>query len=187
MQFNNQHNHEMTEMEFQYRPKVRKVDETTEKEIASHLQLSANRKLVQQTYKQKTGKNILMRDLHNIATSTKIQSSSSGDTRSEVQNIADWLKEEYPAIDCDFIVDTKNMLCGLYIQDSEMKSTFSRFPEVVLADSTYKTNNLNMALYAILSVDGHGESHLICTFFVGGYTVTTFFYFTFFLLASIAR
>ena len=111
-------------MEFQYHPKVRKVDETTEKEIASHLQLSPNRKLVQQTYKQKTGKNILMRDLHNIVTRAKIQSSSSGGTRSEVQNIADWLKEEYPAIDCDFVVDMKNMLCGLYLQDSEMKSTF---------------------------------------------------------------
>ena len=164
MQFSNIHNHEVTEMEFQYHPRVRKVDETTEKEIASHLQLSANRKLVQQTYKHKTGKNILMRDLHNIATRAKIQSSTSGGTRSEVQNIADWLKQEYPAIDCDFVVDMKNMLCGLYLQDSEMKSTFSRFPEVVLADSTYKTNNLNMALYAILSVDGHGESHLICAF-----------------------
>ena len=89
-----------------------------------------------------------MRDLHNIATRAKIQSSSSGGTRSEVQNIADWLKEEYPAIDSDFIVDTKNMLCGLYIQDSEIKSTESRFPEVVFADSTYKTKNLNMTPYA---------------------------------------
>ena len=78
MQFNNIHNHEVTEMEFQCHPRVRKVDVTTEKEIASHLQLSANRKLVQQTYKQKTGKNILMRDLHNIATRAKIQSSGTG-------------------------------------------------------------------------------------------------------------
>ena len=27
-------------------------------------------------------------------------------------------------------------------------------------------NNLNMALYALLCADGHGESHLICAFFV---------------------
>ena len=31
---------------------------------------------------------------------------------------------------------------------------------------TYKINNLNMTLYAILSVNGHGESHLSCAFFV---------------------
>ena len=43
----------------------------------------------------------------------------------------------------------------------------------VLADSTYKTNNLNMALFAILSVDGHGESHLICAFFVTNEDKTT--------------
>ena len=53
---------------------------------------------------------------------------------------------------------------GVYIQDAEMKSTFDRFPEVILADSTYKTNNLNMALYALLAVDGHGESQVICAF-----------------------
>ena len=100
-----------------------------------------------------------MRGLHNIPTRAKIQSSSSDGTRSEVQNIADWLKEQYPVIDCDL-----NMLCGQYIQHCEMKSTFSRFPEVVLADSTFKTNNLNISLYTILSVDGHGESHLICAF-----------------------
>ena len=165
MQFLNQHNHETTEMEFHFHPKVRKVDAETEKEIASHLQLNANRKLVQQTYRQKTGKNILMRDLHNIATRAKAQTSMSSAT-SEVQSLADWLKDEYPAIDSDFLVDENNMLCGIYIQDSEMKSTFGRFPEVVLADSTCKTNNLNMALYAILSVDGYGESHLTCAFFV---------------------
>ena len=166
MQFLNQHNHETTEMEFHFHPKVRKVDAETEKEIASHLQLNANRKLVQQTYRQKTGKNILMRDLHYIATRAKAQTSMSSAT-SEVQSLADWLKDEYPAIDSDFLVDKNNMLRGIYIQDSEMKSTFGIFPEVVLADSTYKTNNLNMALYAILSVDGYGERHLTLCFLCG--------------------
>ena len=47
-----------------------------------------------------------------------------------------------------------------------MKSTFERYPEVLLADSTYKTNNLNMALYAILAVGGLGESHVVASFFV---------------------
>ena len=84
-QFVELHNHERTEMEFQFHPKIRKEDETTEKEIAGHLQLNANRKLVQQMYKQKTGKNILMRDLHNIATRAKMDNCNSGSS-SEVQS-----------------------------------------------------------------------------------------------------
>ena len=166
MKFDSTHNHEITELEYKFHPRVRKVDQSTEQEIATHLQLSANRKLVQQSYKEKTGKNILMRGLHNIATRAKQNNKGVNTTASEVQDISMWLKEQYPAVDCEFVVNVNNTLSGVFIQDAEMKSIFSRFPEVVLADSTYKTNNLNMALYALLAVDGHGESHLICAFFV---------------------
>ena len=38
---------------------VRKLDSETRKEVASHLQLNAKKKLVQQSYREKTGKNIL--------------------------------------------------------------------------------------------------------------------------------
>ena len=55
-------------------------------------------------------------------------------------------------------------LTGIYIQDSEMKSTFQRFPEVLLSDSTYKTNNVNMALYVLMAVDGNSESHIVAAF-----------------------
>ena len=53
-------NCEVTEMEFKFHPRVQKVDPETEKEIASHLQLNASRKLVQQNYREKTGKTILL-------------------------------------------------------------------------------------------------------------------------------
>ena len=166
MKFDSTHNHEITELEYKFHPRVRKVDQSTEQEIATHLQLNANRKLVQQSYKEKTGKNILMRDLHIIATRAKQNNKGVNNTTSEVQGISEWLKEQYPAIDCEFVVNEDNTFSGVFIQDAEMKSIFSQFPEVVLVDSTYKTNNLNMALYALLAVDGHGESHLICAFFV---------------------
>ena len=85
---------------------------------------------------------------------------------SEVQEIVDWIKEQHPGVDCEFLVDENQVLTGFFLQDVEIKSTFDRFPEVLLADSTYKTNNLNMALYVLLCIDGNGGSHLICAFFV---------------------
>ena len=101
-----------------------------------------------------------MKDLHNIAMASKMPSTTET-SASEVQDLADWLKEKYAGIYCEFATNKKLELTGIYIQDAEMKSTFDRFPEVILADSTYKANNLNMALCALLAVDGHGESQVI--------------------------
>ena len=160
--FTPEHNHKTTELEFKFHHKVRKVNSATQREIEQHLQLNANRRLIQQTYKEKTGKNITMKDLHNIGTRMKMNTDRKA--TSEVQGIGEWIKEQHPGVDCEFVINDK-VLTGIF-QDAEMKSTFDRFPELLLADSTYKTNNLNLALYAMLSVDGNGESHLVCAFFV---------------------
>ena len=58
----------------------------------------------------------------------------------------------------------EDTLSGIYMQDAEMFSTFQRFPEVLLCDSTYKTNNANMALYVLIAIDGHSESQVVGTF-----------------------
>ena len=39
--FFNQHNHEVTELEYKFHPSVRKLDAETRKEVAGHLQLNA--------------------------------------------------------------------------------------------------------------------------------------------------
>ena len=165
--FTQKHNHEITELEYKFHPSVRKVDKEIENEIASHLQLNASRKLVQQTNKEKTGKNILLKDVYNIATRAKENSPKNvNSSASEVESLHQWLQEKFRSMDCEFVVGDNTTVKGIFIQDAEMKSTFERYPEVLLADSTYKTNNLNMALYAVLAVDGLGESHVVASFFV---------------------
>ena len=78
----------ITELEYKFYHSVRKVDKETDNEIASHLQLNANRKLIQQTYKEKTGKNILLKDVHNIATRAKEKSQKDVNrTASEVESV----------------------------------------------------------------------------------------------------
>ena len=67
------HNHEVSEAEFKFAPKQRIVGKEVEKEIAEMVSLNANRKKIQQLYAEKTGKAILMKDIHNIATRAKQQ------------------------------------------------------------------------------------------------------------------
>ena len=157
-----EHNHQVSEIEYKFHPRVRKVDRETEEEIAQHLKFNANRKLVQQSYKEKTGKKIILKDIHNIATSFKATEEPLSQS-SEVQSLFTWIQTQFPGIDCKFVVNDSE-LTGIYIQDPEMKSTFQRFPEVLLSDSTYKTNNVNMALYVLMAVDGNSESHIVAAF-----------------------
>ena len=41
-----------------------------------------------------------------------------------------------------------------------MELAFQRFPEVILADSTPKTNDQNMVLYPLLCIDGNNKPRL---------------------------
>ena len=47
-----------------------------------------------------------------------------------------------------------------------MKTTFKKFPEVILLDATHKTNDLRMPLYLMLTVDSNGESEVVAAFIV---------------------
>ena len=58
--------------------------------------------------------------------------------------------------------DEEDMLKAIYFQTSEMQRTFASYPELLLIDATYKLNNLNMPLYVLISVDGNGESEIVC-------------------------
>ena len=52
------------------------------------------------------------------------------------------------------------------MQDAEMKSQFERFPETVLMDATHKTNNLDMPLYTMATIDGNKETQVAASFLV---------------------
>ena len=54
------------------------------------------------------------------------------------------------------------MLKAIYFQTFEMRIFFSSYPELLLIDATYKLNDLNMPLYVLMSVDGNGESEIVC-------------------------
>ena len=80
-----------------------------------------------------------MKDLHNIGTRMKINTDRKA--TSEVQGIGEWINEQHPGVDCEFVINDSQVLTGIFLQDAEMKSTFDRYPELLLADTTYKARN----------------------------------------------
>ena len=53
---------------------------------------------------------------------------------------------------------------GLFFQDSEMKSIFNSYPELVCIDATYKLLELRFPVYIMLIEDGNGQSEVAAVF-----------------------
>lgn len=64
------------------------------------------------------------------------------------------------------VTDENQELQILFIQTQHMQQVFSFFPEVLLLDATYRTNNLRMPLFVFVVEDGSGRSHVVAYAFV---------------------
>ena len=67
----------------------------------------------------------------------------------------------------EVLTDEDNVLRSIYYQDGTMKAKFSSFPELLLIDATYKLNNLQMAVFLQLVVDGNGRMKSYLCFLFG--------------------
>lgn len=127
------------------------------------LKVNANRKMVRHELAEKTGKSLIMKDIHNIKTAAKPKSSE-GVT--ELQQVADYLQYE-SGFSADISVNKEdNSLTGIFLQDTFMKQVFNQFPELLLADATHRTNELRMPFYLMTVVDGNGETEVVAAFIV---------------------
>eukprot|EP00794_Sanderia_malayensis_P013300 gene13300-14673_t len=148
-----EHNHENTQEAFSHLPKQRQLDQDLISEAEKLLMLKSNKKLVQNYIKTVTGKNVLLRDLHNLAAKNKPLRKNDF-----AELIAEMKKHQGAAV--DVTVDDTGTVQAIYFQTKEMKSTFAAYPELVLVDATYKLNDLGMTLYLLMVVDGNGESEI---------------------------
>ena len=67
----------------------------------------------------------------------------------------------------EVLTDDDNVLRSIYYQDGTMKAKFSSFPELLHIDATYKLNNLQMAVFLQLVVDGNGRTKSYLCFLFG--------------------
>ncbi|KAL8623834.1 hypothetical protein ACOMHN_058864 [Nucella lapillus] len=146
----NCHTHEISAAIYEHYPSQRQLDDDTKTEVANMLKVGANRKLLQRHVSEKTGRRVLLRDIHNLGYRAKSRPTPS---QSEVTALADHLKT-YPGLSSEFVIQDGSV-AGIYLQDTLM-----------LVDSTYKVNSLRMPLFLILVVDGNGESEVVTAFIV---------------------
>ncbi|XP_031329334.1 protein FAR1-RELATED SEQUENCE 5-like isoform X1 [Photinus pyralis] len=153
-----QHNHIRNKDAYKHFAKKRKLDSEDQKEVQQLLKLRANPKDVQNYIMQKTGKIILSKDIRNIKYVTRLPLKSN-----DLEKIVSILSENEGCA-VEIAHDQEGNLIGIYYQDFFMKHVFQTFPELLICDATYKLNELNMALYILLAVDGNGQSEIVSTF-----------------------
>ena len=158
-------------------PKQRRLDPDTKQEAVKMMNLKANKKMLQSHLIHMTGKLIVLKDLHNI------HGQSKPNQRCDFQELANEMKQvkgkfkhynlNVAASNCASLdaeittfVDDGNMLQAIYFQTKEMKDKFKLYPEILFIDATYKLNDLRMPLYVLLTVDGNGESEIVCLWIV---------------------
>ena len=154
------HNHGISEELYQHHSSQRKLDKGEAEMVKRMIALKADKKLIKAHLEATTGKVIIMKDIHNIGTKTVASSVD----ESELQQIKKALEIEFP--DCILSVkySTDNEVQGIFIQDSKMRSDYDKFPEVLLADGTYKVNDIHMPLYSFVVIDGNMDTQTACFF-----------------------
>jgi len=123
--------------------------------------LGVNSRLLQQHVSRTTGKLLTTRDIHNLKASVNRQCP-------DVTAVLQEHTAQYPDDDIGVVVDDNNAVQIIFIQTQQMKETFAKFPEVLLLDGTYSTNNCGMPLYSFLEEDGYGQGQIVGMFLLNG-------------------
>ena len=133
------------------------------------LEMKANKKIIQSSIMQSTGKVLLMKDIHNLK-----RSDSKRDDHSTLQKAVDELNKcngAFVKIQTDENAD--NTMTGLFFQDARMRQVFAEYPEFLCVDVTYKVNDLRMPLYLLIVENGNGQSEIVGIWVVANETEET--------------
>ena len=60
----------------------------------------------------------------------------------------------------ELFTDERKILMGLLLQEREMKTAFSAYPELLCLNATYKLLELGLPVYLMLSEDANGQSEV---------------------------
>lgn len=152
------HNHDRSAAIFEGLPKQRRLDENERHFVEDMISIKPNMRLLQKEVNAKTGKTMILKDLHNIR--HKLKTVAGGDLEAIYEEI-----KARNDITAEVFVDN-NELQGIFIQDDRMRRYFELYPELLLMDATYKLNDRRMPLFLMLVVDGNGESQIAAMFII---------------------
>ncbi|KAK2148592.1 hypothetical protein NP493_3180g00000 [Ridgeia piscesae] len=122
---------------------------TEDKAIAvDMLKLKSSKKLLQVFIHEQTGKVVTLRDVSNIQTNMRCHDGN------DLTKVVTRLRA----------MEGGRHLHRSLFQDAQMRNMYNTFPEVVMADATYKLTDLRMPLFLMIGIDGDGHSQVVAVY-----------------------
>ena len=132
LRINLEHNHEISKDLYESLPRQRLLPGHILEKVKSAIKLKANNKLLQQKIEQDTGKKVTLKDISNIKYRTRLPLN-----KNDLDSVLEFLKKEGDS-SVDIIMDEGENVNGFLYQNAYMRNIFTKFPEVVLVNGTYK-------------------------------------------------
>ena len=148
------HNHQLSKELYNHLPRQTALSEECKNGVLNAIKPKANTKLLQQNVLQTTGKRVTLKDIANLK-----QKCRKDFNKNYLDNVIGLLKRNKGAT-VELLIDDENNFKGLFYQDNYMKNIYSKFPELLLVDATYKLLDLRLPVYLQLCVDGDGLSEI---------------------------
>lgn len=152
------HNHELAKELYERLPRQRAVSEEDKIEMENAIKLKANSKLLRQKIEQSTSKKVTLKEIANMKQKTRQDFN-----RNDLDSVINFLRQQKGST-AEVIINQENNFEGLFFQDEYMRQMYSKFPELLLVDATYKLLELRMPVYLLLCVDGEGLSEIVGMF-----------------------
>ncbi|KAI5754424.1 hypothetical protein M8J77_008516 [Diaphorina citri] len=142
------HNHDVSENLFKSLPRQRALDSEEKSAVQEMLSLRCNKKLIKQHIVTSMGKNVILKDIHNMG---KQENNNLVETVEYLKSLGGYV---------EVVVTNEGKLEGIFFQDKRMKEAFKQNPELLLIDATYCLNNLYMPLYILMVINGNGQGQV---------------------------
>ncbi|XP_002450570.2 protein FAR1-RELATED SEQUENCE 5 [Sorghum bicolor] len=172
------HNHPMAEPDVACLLRShRRISDDQKAEILE-MQISGIRKhqimdIVQKQYGGYDKVGYTMRDLYNFCHRNKLETVAAGDAQTVISYLTE-CKRRDPDFFFQYKTDREGHLKGLIWCDCQCRLDYRAFGDVVVFDSTYKTNRYNLPLVPFVGVNHHGSTVLFACGIVAQETIESY-------------
>ncbi|KAE9151682.1 hypothetical protein PF006_g4051 [Phytophthora fragariae] len=151
------HNHTLGQRVYANHPSNRRIDDPEVIDFVDELQAAgAKNKLIMKYLRQRTGKQVTLRDVHNLV--AKLRDTRRGATTVESRLeccLRDFCSQTGNA--AAIYVDDDKLAQTITFQTQQMRRFFEAFPEVMMIDATHNTNDARYKLFSFMIHDVFGH------------------------------
>jgi len=168
------HNHALVENIELVAPKYRKLTPAMQSDVELMASCGVRAGAIIEVLEKKHDKSIHHRNVYNLIQTIRREKGKISDAGTMYLHLINKQRED-PAYHVDACFEgSDNHLIALLWMSPQQIQIWAQFRDVVLMDTTCKTNRYNMILVVLLVVDNHNRSRLVATALVSNETQETF-------------